>query len=98
MAYRWCLQVQKKKIQFACIKITRGGGQNEFFENALLHLFNFTEFLMSTDFVGLLPILIASWNLAVPLGEPIEMQREARSITRVPLPAFTLGEEKKCKV
>lgn len=87
----------KKKIQFACIKITRGG-QTEFFENALLHLFNFTEFLMSTDFVGLLPILIASWNLAVPPGEPIEMQREARSITRVPLPAFTLGEEKECKV
>lgn len=56
-----------KKIQFACIKIT-GGGQTEFFENALLHLFNFTEFLMSTDFVGLLPILIASWNLAVPSG------------------------------
>lgn len=92
MAYRRCLQVQKKKYSLHALKL-QGGGQNKFFENALLHLFNFTEFLMSTDFVGLLPILIASWNLAVPLGEPIEMQKEARSITRVPLPAFTLGED-----
>lgn len=66
MAYRRCLQVQKKYSLHA-LKL-RGGGQTEFFENALLHLFNFTEFLMSTDFVGLLPILIASWNLAVPSG------------------------------
>lgn len=77
-----------------CIHKKIQGGQAESFENVALHLFlfYFPEFLMRTDFCW----CAAHFNSALEFGsstwEPIEMQREARSGSRIPLPAFT-GEE-----
>jgi len=49
---------------------------------------------MSIDFCWSAAHFNSKLEFGCSIGEPIEMQREARSITRVLLPEFTLEEGK----
>lgn len=92
MAYR-DYACRCEKIHFAYTKKKyKGVRLNPLKVWPYIFLFYFPEFLMRTDFCW----CAAHFNSALEFGssawEPIEMQREARSISRIPLPAFT-GEE-----
>lgn len=82
-----------EKIHFANTKKYKGVRRNPLRMWPYIFLFYFPEFLMRTDFCW----YAAHFNSALEFGssmwEPIEMQREARTVSRIPLPAITLEEE-----
>lgn len=91
MAYR-DYACRCEKIYFAYTKKYKGVRLNPLKMWPYIFLFYFSEFLMRIDFCW----CAAHFNSASEFGssawESIEMQREARSVSRIPLPEFT-GDE-----
>lgn len=93
MAYRDCA-CRCEKIHFAYTKKYKGVRLNPLKMWPYIFLFYFPEFLMRTEFCWCAVHFNSTLESGSSTWERIEMQREARSLTRIPLPAFTLEEEK----
>lgn len=88
----------KKKIHLANIKITRGSGWILLKMWPYLFLFYFSEFLMRTDFCWCAAHFNSTMESGSSTWAPIEMQKEASSLTRISFTCFHFGRREKWMV